>query len=189
MTAGGILCLRSASVPAGPLCGGRCPAGARGGGLAPPQGHPQALRSPGIRFVPPLCSPPLPPFPVPTPLLPLPAESESSVVSDPVIPLALARQAPLSRGFSRQDYWSGLPFSSPWHLPYLGIEPRSPALQADSLLSETPGKAPPWWNPTNLYAPPCRSPEVNPNSPRAAACTSCVCKALLERLAGFRHLR
>ena len=40
--------------------------------------------------------------------------------------------------FSRQEYWSGLP--SPGHLPDPGIKPRSPALQADSLLSEPPGK-------------------------------------------------
>ena len=43
-------------------------------------------------------------------------------------------------GFSRQEYWSGLPFPSPGHLPDPGIEPRSPALQADSLLSEPQGK-------------------------------------------------
>ena len=42
-------------------------------------------------------------------------------------------------GFSRQEYWSGLPFSSPGNLPNSGIEPRSPALQADSLPSEPPG--------------------------------------------------
>ena len=41
--------------------------------------------------------------------------------------------------FSRQEYWSGLPFSSPGDLPNSGIEPRSPALQADSLPSEPPG--------------------------------------------------
>ena len=41
--------------------------------------------------------------------------------------------------FSRQEYWSGLPFPSPGDLPNPGIEPRSPALQADSLLSEPPG--------------------------------------------------
>ena len=39
-----------------------------------------------------------------------------------------------------RQYWSGLPFSSPGDLPDQGIEPRSPALQADSLLSESPGK-------------------------------------------------
>ena len=47
---------------------------------------------------------------------------------------------PLSMGFSRQEYWSGLPFPSPGDLPNPGIEPRSPALQADALSSEPPGK-------------------------------------------------
>ena len=46
----------------------------------------------------------------------------------------------LSMEFSRQEYWSGLPFPSPGDLPDPGIEPGSPALQADSLLSELPGK-------------------------------------------------
>ena len=44
------------------------------------------------------------------------------------------------RGFSRQEYWSGLPFPSPGDVPDPGIEPGSPALQTDSLLSEPPGK-------------------------------------------------
>ena len=48
----------------------------------------------------------------------------------------VARQVSLSMGFSRQEYWSGLPFPSPGDLPEPGIEPRSPALQADSLLTE-----------------------------------------------------
>ena len=43
-------------------------------------------------------------------------------------PWAVALQAPLSMGFSRQEYWSGLPFASPGDLPDPGIEPRSPAL-------------------------------------------------------------
>ena len=43
-------------------------------------------------------------------------------------------------GFSRQEYWSGLPFPSPGYLPDPGIEPRSPALRADTLTSEPPGK-------------------------------------------------
>ena len=43
---------------------------------------------------------------------------------------------PLSMEFSRQEYWSGLPFPSPGDLPDPGIEPRSPAWQADSLPSE-----------------------------------------------------
>ena len=49
-------------------------------------------------------------------------------------------QAPLSIGFSRQEYWSALPFPSPGDLPHVGIEPGSPALRADSLLTEPPGK-------------------------------------------------
>ena len=52
----------------------------------------------------------------------------------------VARQAPPSMGFSRQEYWSGLSFPSPGDLPDPGIEPRSPALQADTLTSELPGK-------------------------------------------------
>ena len=52
----------------------------------------------------------------------------------------VAHEAPLSMGFSRQEYWSGLPFPAPGHLPNPGIESRSPALQADALTSEPPGK-------------------------------------------------
>ena len=55
-------------------------------------------------------------------------------------PWTIAHQAPLSMGFSRQEYWSGLPFPSPGDLPDPGIKPRSPALQADALTSEPPGK-------------------------------------------------
>ena len=51
-------------------------------------------------------------------------------------PWTIAQEAPLSMGFSRQDYWSGLPFLSPGDLPDPGIEPRSPALQAVSLQTE-----------------------------------------------------
>ena len=50
----------------------------------------------------------------------------------------VALQAPLSMGFSRQEYWSGLPFPSPGDLPDPRIKLRSPALQVDSLLSEPP---------------------------------------------------
>ena len=53
----------------------------------------------------------------------------------------VACQAHLSMGFSRPKYWSGLPFLSPGDLPYPGIEPGFPALQADSLLSEPSGKS------------------------------------------------
>ena len=58
-------------------------------------------------------------------------------------PWTIARQVPLSMEFSRQQYWSGLPFPLPGDLPDPEIEARSPALQADSLSSEpqeSPGK-------------------------------------------------
>ena len=55
-------------------------------------------------------------------------------------PWTVAHQAPPSMGFSRQEYWSGLPFPSPGDLPDPGIEPRSPTLQADALTSAPPGK-------------------------------------------------
>ena len=65
-----------------------------------------------------------------------------------VTPWTAAHQAPPSMGFSRQECWSGLPFPSPGDLPDPGIEPRSPVLQADALLSEPPGKplVGPWSN-------------------------------------------
>ena len=55
-------------------------------------------------------------------------------------PWTVAYQASPSMGFSRQGYWSGLLFPSPGDLPDPGIEPGSPTLQADALLSEPPGK-------------------------------------------------
>ena len=55
-------------------------------------------------------------------------------------PLTVAYQAPPSIGFSRQEYWSGLPFPFPGDLPNPGIEPGSPTLEADALTSEPPGK-------------------------------------------------
>ena len=58
----------------------------------------------------------------------------------PCDPWTVAHQAPLSMGFSRQEYWSGLPFPSPGDLPDPGMEPRSPTLQADALTSAPPGK-------------------------------------------------
>ena len=56
-------------------------------------------------------------------------------------PWTIAYQNPPSMGFSRQEYWSGLPFPSPGDLPDPGIEPGSPALQADALPSEPPGRS------------------------------------------------
>ena len=55
-------------------------------------------------------------------------------------PWIVAYEASPSMGFSRQEYWSGLPFPSPGHLPDPEIEPRSPALEADTLTSDPPGK-------------------------------------------------
>ena len=55
-------------------------------------------------------------------------------------PWTVAHQASPCMGFSRQEYWSGLPFPSPGDLPHPGIKPRSSALLADTLPSEPPGK-------------------------------------------------
>ena len=57
-----------------------------------------------------------------------------------VIPWSVVYHASPSMGFSWQEYWSGLPFPSPGNLPDPEIKPRSPALQADALPSEPPGK-------------------------------------------------
>ena len=70
-------------------------------------------------------------------------ESESilhSVMSNSATLWTIACQVLLSMEFSSQEYWSGLPLPSPEDLPDPGIEPRSPALQEDSLQSEPPGK-------------------------------------------------
>ena len=61
-------------------------------------------------------------------------------MSDSATTWTVAYQAPPSMGFSRQEFWNGLPFPSPGDLPDPEIEPRSLALQADALLSEPPGK-------------------------------------------------
>ena len=66
--------------------------------------------------------------------------SHSSPVQFFVTPWTVAHQAPLFKEFSRQEYWSGLPFPFPGDLPDQQIEPGSPALQVDSLLAEPPGK-------------------------------------------------
>ena len=64
-----------------------------------------------------------------------------SVMSDSLLPpWTIVRRAPRSMEVSRQEYWGGLLFASPGDLPDTGIEPWSPALQADSLPSEPPGK-------------------------------------------------
>ena len=84
-------------------------------------------------------------------------ESESEVAqSCPTLcdPWTVAHQAPPSMGFSRQEYWSGLPFPAPGDLPDPGIEPRSPTLQADALTSAPPGK------PLNTRIPSLRKPPI-----------------------------
>ena len=74
------------------------------------------------------------------------SESESAVAQscptlyNPVDGSPPAHKVPPSMGFSRQEYWSGLPFPSPGDLLYPGIKPRSPTLQAGALTSEPPGK-------------------------------------------------
>ena len=81
----------------------------------------------------------------------------SEVAQSCATPWTVARQAPLSMKFSRQEYWSGLPFPSPGNLPDPGIEPGSPALWADTLQSEPPGKP--------LYQ------EAEPKNSRNSKCT------------------
>ena len=74
--------------------------------------------------------------------LPSSAEGSEATQSCPTLcdPMdCIAYKAPLSIGFSRQGYWSGLPLPSPGDLPNSGIEPGSPTLQADTLPSELPG--------------------------------------------------
>ena len=56
-----------------------------------------------------------------------------SVMSNSMTPWTVAHQAPLPMEFSRQEYWSGLPFPSPGDIPNPGIKPLSPALQVGSL--------------------------------------------------------
>ena len=82
-----------------------------------------------------------------------------------VTPRTVAHQAPPSVGFSRQEYWRGLPFPSPGDVPDPGVEPRSPALQGDTLPSEPPRKLFsktmiffrfPWWLSGKEYTFQCR---------------------------------
>ena len=63
-----------------------------------------------------------------------------SVMSNSATPWTVDCQAPLSMGFSRQEYWSGLPLPSPGDLPNPRIEPRSPALAKGFITTEPPGK-------------------------------------------------
>ena len=76
-----------------------------------------------------------------------------SVMSDSLQPHGLQPARLLCPwGFSRKEYWSGLPFPSPGDLPNPGIKPRSPTLQADSLLTEPPGKPIPGFKPSWVWS-------------------------------------
>ena len=75
-----------------------------------------------------------------TDLSPPQSSTESSSLHFPQTPWTVACQVPLSMEFSRPEYWGGLPFPCPGDLPNPAIKPKSPALQADSSLSEPPGK-------------------------------------------------
>ena len=79
-------------------------------------------------------------------------QSASSLVFDSATPQTVARQAPLSVGFSRQEYWSGLPFPPPGNLPDPGIESNSPALAGIFVTTETLGK--PEGDPDDWLIPP-----------------------------------
>ena len=70
--------------------------------------------------------------------------SSASVVSDSATPWTVTRQAPLSMGFSRHEYWSGLPFPSPGDLPNPGIEPGSPTWQLLQILYHLSHQGSPW---------------------------------------------
>ena len=89
-----------------------------------------------------------------------------------VTPWTIACQGPLSMGFSRQEYWSRLPFPSPGNVPKPGIKPRSPALQADSLPIETPGK------PKFIYSGTERERE-----------SVCVCVCVCVRVRALSHVQ
>ena len=71
------------------------------------------------------------------------AELSCSIISDSATTCTVSRQAPRPWRFSRQEYWSGVPCLAPGDLPNPGMEPKSPALQVDSLPSE------PWGKPKN----------------------------------------
>ena len=77
--------------------------------------------------------------------------SRSVVFDSFATPWTVACQAPLSVGFPRKEYWSGLPFPSPGDFPNPAIEPKSPALTGESFTAEPSGKAP------NLMTPPSKS--------------------------------
>ena len=94
-----------------------------------------------------------------------------------VTPWTVAYQASPSMGFSTQEYWSGLPFPSPGDLPDPGIEPGSPALEADALTSEPPGK------PHNKDKAEHKNKRINPTRGRK------ICKPHASNEGASKHTR
>ena len=99
-------------------------------------------------------------------------------------PWTVAYQVPPSMGFSRREYWSGLPFTSPADLPNPGIEPGPPALQADALQSEPAGKPFLYLGRCKIWAHRNRSSEAQPSCLGPVACVS-----LPEPPRGARRVR
>ena len=91
-------------------------------------------------------------------------------------------ETPLSKGFFRQEYFSGLPYPLPGDLPSPGIKPRSPALQADSLPSEPPGK------PMNTGVGSILFPGDLPNQKIEPGCPALQANSLPTELPGKLHL-
>ena len=119
-----------------PLGSGEHWAGSPGSASAPPH----------LSLCPPLSRPQSPTFSLSCQVADVSDGGQSEVKSYSRVrlfatPWTVAYQTSPSMGFSRQEYWSGLPFPSPGDLPNPGIEPRSPALQADALPSEPLGRA------------------------------------------------
>ena len=90
----------------------------------------------------------------------------------------IGHQAPLSMGFSKQEYWSRLPCPPPGHLPDPGIEPRSPPLQMDSLTAEPPGKPLDLRLTLNIVS--SRDPWLDSTSSRLSASLYACCNALAK---------
>ena len=91
-----------------------------------------------------------------------------------VTPWTVAYQAPPSMEFSRQEYWSGLPFPSSGDLPDPGIEPRSPALLADTLPSEPPHLSCTLKSPGELFTFPKPDLHLRSRSLRVASESACL---------------
>jgi len=87
-----------------------------------------------------------------------------------VTPWIVARQAPLSIGFSRQEYWSGLPFPSQGDLPRSGIEPTSPSLAGGFFTAEPPGKPSHIWQVGRDHSGSSRRQEGSTHYPRQHCC-------------------